>query len=130
MEAVLEGKFTQLRRRLDQLGYKHPLGIESLPLVERLFSDLLHTTEALKGIKKELGTRRETSAEWQRDVEPLKGDNAKLTREVNQLHMELIRRKDAADAKAKEAKAILRKVRVVCGREREREVCVCVCVSE
>ena len=40
-----------IRRRLDQLGYRQPLGIESIPLVERLFSDLVHTTESLKNIK-------------------------------------------------------------------------------
>ena len=44
-------KFTNLRKRLDQLGYRHPLGIESLPLVERLFADLIHTTESLKKAK-------------------------------------------------------------------------------
>ena len=43
--------FTNLRKRLDQLGYQHPLGIESLPLVERLFADLLHTTESLRNVK-------------------------------------------------------------------------------
>lgn len=32
-----ERKFVSLRKRLDQLGYRHPLGIESLPLVEKLF---------------------------------------------------------------------------------------------
>ncbi len=44
-------KFTNLRRRLDQLGYRQPLGIESLPLVERIFADLVHTTESLKKLK-------------------------------------------------------------------------------
>jgi len=32
-----ERKFVNLRKRLDQLGYRNPLGIESLPLVEKLF---------------------------------------------------------------------------------------------
>lgn len=32
-----ERKFVNLRRRLDQLGYRQPLGIDSLPLVEKLF---------------------------------------------------------------------------------------------
>lgn len=32
-----ERKFVNLRKRLDQLGYRQTLGIESLPLVEKLF---------------------------------------------------------------------------------------------
>ena len=43
--AATQQKFTALRKRLDQLGYRQPLGIESLPLVERLFADLVHTTD-------------------------------------------------------------------------------------
>lgn len=31
-----ERKFLNLRKRLDQLGYKQPLGIDSVPLVEKL----------------------------------------------------------------------------------------------
>lgn len=46
--AAAQQKFTELRKRLDQLGYRQPLGIESLPLVEKLFFDLIHTTESLK----------------------------------------------------------------------------------
>lgn len=37
MSTAAERKFINLRKRLDQLGYKQPLGIESLPLVEKLF---------------------------------------------------------------------------------------------
>lgn len=33
----VERKFVIVRKRLDQLGYRQPLGIESLPLVEKLF---------------------------------------------------------------------------------------------
>ena len=46
--SAAQQKFTSLRKRLDQLGYRQPLGIESLPLVERLFADLIHTTDSLK----------------------------------------------------------------------------------
>ena len=49
--AAAQQKFTSLRKRLDQLGYRQPLGVESLPLVEKLFADLLHTTESLKKSK-------------------------------------------------------------------------------
>lgn len=37
MTTTAERKFVNLRKRLDQLGYRQPLGVESLPLVEKLF---------------------------------------------------------------------------------------------
>lgn len=51
MASSSEQKYVILRKRLDQFGYKQPLAIESLPLVEKLFQDLIHTTEALKKAK-------------------------------------------------------------------------------
>lgn len=51
-----EQKYTQLRKRLDQLGYRQTLAIESLPLIEKLFNDLVHTTESLKKAKLEVRT--------------------------------------------------------------------------
>jgi len=59
MTTATERKFTSLRKRLDQLGYRQSLGIESLPLVDKLFGDLLHTTESLKNIKQQLGRLKE-----------------------------------------------------------------------
>ena len=49
-----EQKYINLRKRLDQLGYRQTLGIESLPLIEKLFNDLVHTTESLKKSKLEV----------------------------------------------------------------------------
>ena len=85
MDPLFERKFTNLRKRLDQLGYRQvrtacppvpartlcrngvrvrppprvlsrravrqPLGLETVPLVEALFSDLVHTTDSLKNYK-------------------------------------------------------------------------------
>ena len=59
MATAMERKFTGLRKRLDQLGYRQPLGVESLPLVERIFSDLLHTTESLRNAKLQLAKNKE-----------------------------------------------------------------------
>lgn len=52
--SISEQKYTNLRKRLDQLGYRQTLGIESLPLIEKLFNDLVHTTESLKKTKLEV----------------------------------------------------------------------------
>lgn len=49
--SLSEQKYINLRKRLDQLGYRQTLGIESLPLIEKLFNDLVHTTESLKKAK-------------------------------------------------------------------------------
>ena len=48
-----EEKYNVLRKRLDQLGYRQTLEISSVPLVEKLFADLLHTTESLKANKQQ-----------------------------------------------------------------------------
>jgi centrosomal protein CEP135 len=52
--SISEQKYINLRKRLDQLGYRQTLGIESLPLIEKLFNDLVHTTESLKKSKLEV----------------------------------------------------------------------------
>jgi len=55
--SISEQKYINLRKRLDQLGYRQTLGIESLPLIEKLFNDLVHTTESLKKSKLEVRNR-------------------------------------------------------------------------
>ena len=72
MATATERKFTNLRKRLDQLGYRQSLGVESLPLVEKLFGDLLHTTESLKGAKQQLGKHQEQKTVWEQQVREIK----------------------------------------------------------
>lgn len=59
MATAMERKFTGLRKRLDQLGYRQPLGVESVPLVERIFNDLLHTTESLRNAKLQMSKNKD-----------------------------------------------------------------------
>ena len=49
-----EAKFVSLRKRLDQLGYRQSLSVDSVPLAERILGDLLHTTESLKDVRLQL----------------------------------------------------------------------------
>ena len=46
-----EQRYAALRKRLDQLGFQQPLGMESLPLVQRLLADLVRTTTSLKNAR-------------------------------------------------------------------------------
>ncbi|NXE80243.1 CP135 protein, partial [Cochlearius cochlearius] len=110
MTTNAERRFINLRKRLDQLGYRQPLGVESLPLVENLFSDLVHTTESLRSAKLSAGKSEKECSNYDAILEPYKTENAKLTRENNELHLEILKLKEQSDRHVKDLKASLRRV--------------------
>nr|XP_046247398.1 centrosomal protein of 135 kDa isoform X2 [Scatophagus argus] len=105
-----ERKFVNLRKRLDQLGYRQPLGIESLPLVEKLFSDLVHTTESLRNAKLSAGKTEKESRNFDALLEPYRAENARAVRENNELHQELLKLKEENDRVTRELKTEIRKL--------------------
>ncbi|NWU09849.1 CP135 protein, partial [Cephalopterus ornatus] len=109
MSTNAERRFTTLRKRLDQLGYRQPLGVESLPLVEKLFSDLVRTTESLRSAKLSAGKTEKECSNYDTILEPYKTENAKLTRENNELHLEILKLKEQSDRHVKDLKASLRR---------------------
>uniref|UniRef100_A0A8C3KP01 Centrosomal protein 135 n=1 Tax=Calidris pygmaea TaxID=425635 RepID=A0A8C3KP01_9CHAR len=109
MTATAERRFINLRKRLDQLGYRQPLGVESLPLVEKLFSDLVHTTESLRSAKLSAGKTEKECSNYDAILEPYKTESAKLTRENNELHLEILKLKEQSDRHVKDLKASLRR---------------------
>ncbi|XP_075943475.1 centrosomal protein of 135 kDa [Anarhichas minor] len=105
-----ERKFVNLRKRLDQLGYRNPLGIESLPLVEKLFSDLVHTTESLRNAKLSAGKTEKETRNFDALLEPYRVENARVVRENNELHLELLKLKEEKDRVSRELKTHIRKL--------------------
>uniref|UniRef100_A0A3Q3WID1 Centrosomal protein 135 n=1 Tax=Mola mola TaxID=94237 RepID=A0A3Q3WID1_MOLML len=105
-----ERKFINLRKRLDQLGYRQPLGIESLPLVDKLFGDLVHTTESLRNAKLSAGKTDNESRNIDAFLEPYRAENARIVRENNELHQELLRLKEEKDGVTRELKNHIRKL--------------------
>ncbi|KAM6076245.1 LOW QUALITY PROTEIN: centrosomal protein of 135 kDa [Chlamydotis macqueenii] len=110
MTTTAERRFVNLRKRLDQLGYRQPLGVESLPLVEKLFSDLVRTTESLRSAKLSAGKTEKECSNYDAILEPYKTENGKLTRENNELHLEILKLKEQSDHRIKDLKASLRRV--------------------
>ncbi|KAJ8028410.1 hypothetical protein HOLleu_30630 [Holothuria leucospilota] len=110
MSGMAEAKFITLRKRLDQLGYKQPLGLESLPLVEKLFNDLIHTTESLKEAKLKVSHPVKVASRWEEHVEPYRNENAKLVRENNELHQQLIRLQEDLQSTSQDLKGSVRKL--------------------
>jgi centrosomal protein CEP135 len=119
--SVSEQKYIQLRKRLDQLGYRQTLGIESLALIEKLFNDLVHTTESLKKSKQEVTKQADQMNDSLKNVSILdtndntnlkanlvpatvqayKNDNGKLIKENNELHLKLVKIQDDFDGQIK-----------------------------
>ncbi|XP_071951529.1 centrosomal protein of 135 kDa-like isoform X2 [Antedon mediterranea] len=110
MSTATERKFTNLRKRLDQLGYRQALGIETLPLVEKLFNDLIHTTESLKKSKLQASQVIHEKGTWEEQIEPYRSDNAKLVKENNDLHLQLIKVREDLDSTSKSLKSSIRKL--------------------
>ncbi|XP_061833485.1 uncharacterized protein [Nerophis lumbriciformis] len=57
MDKSSDGSLKYLRRRLDQMGYKQHLGLDSVPLVSKVLSDLVHTTVSLRNAKLSAGKK-------------------------------------------------------------------------
>lgn len=51
MSVKMEHRHCVLRAHLDELEYRYPLSLESVPLVEKLLADLVKTTESLQHYK-------------------------------------------------------------------------------
>nr|XP_054340373.1 centrosomal protein of 135 kDa isoform X2 [Pongo pygmaeus] len=113
MTTAVERKYVNIRKRLDQLGYRQTLTVECLPLVEKLFSDLVHTTESLRQSKLSAVKAEKESANFDFVLEPYKLENARLSRENNELYLELMKLREHSDQHVKELKTSLKK----CARE-------------
>ena len=82
MDPFVERKFKQLREKLDQFGYRQALGVESLPLAERLFADIIQTTASLRDAKQYQASANQKgqASSIPSDAEPYRKDNARLVK--------------------------------------------------
>ncbi|XP_014368992.2 centrosomal protein of 135 kDa [Papilio machaon] len=98
-----EGYFN-LKQKLEDLGYNYSLPIEAVPLVECIVADLLQTTRSLQhymDLSKDALIQRDS---LMMEAEPYKCDNAKLIRENNSLHKEILTLKEENMRLSKESK--------------------------
>jgi centrosomal protein CEP135 len=86
--------FVALRNKLNCLHYCQPLTHESCALVERVLGDLLATTELYQRTKLRAETAESQITHEQIALMPLKKENARVVRENNGLHKEIIQVKE------------------------------------
>ena len=91
---VTKERYFSLRERLSDMNYSSSFGPDSLDLVERIFNDLVSTTEAYKQLSE---TERSLSNDLtiaHAQLFPLKKENSRLTRENYQLHVDGVKTQD------------------------------------
>ncbi|XP_043226600.1 centrosomal protein of 135 kDa-like [Amphibalanus amphitrite] len=124
---MVELRFSELRERLDLLGYRQPLSLDSLPLAECMLADLLRTTDSLKATKRQLQAADREAAEGRDCVEPYRQDNARLCQELSALHEQLSAAAEKHQADTKDLRADVRRLtdenedlRFLCGQYRKQ----------
>lgn len=87
--------FGDLQARLRAMQYNEPVGVDSAPLVKRLLTDVVHGSERIDALQNELEKAQREAIELSQIILPLRKENAKLTRENNSLHLEIIHQEEA-----------------------------------
>ncbi|XP_052873031.1 centrosomal protein of 135 kDa [Anopheles cruzii] len=90
----IETRHSELRQRLDCLGFGHPLPLSAIGIVSAILDDLIQTAEKLKSANQQIEQLYQEKAAWELGVEPYKCDNSRLLAECNELHLELIKQQD------------------------------------
>ncbi|XP_034239974.1 major antigen-like [Thrips palmi] len=106
----VEQRYHSLRAQLDELGFRQPLAIECLPLVEALFGDLLQTTSSLDHYKKKAHELDEQVRVLNRGVQPFRNDNERLVRQITELNQQVTHIREEANNSVLDAKARCRKL--------------------
>ncbi|KAI8850107.1 hypothetical protein BC829DRAFT_489040, partial [Chytridium lagenaria] len=92
-----------LRYRLAQLGYKDHLPSDAIPLVRRLFQDLVMTTDSARKFKHQSDRVVQEKAGLEEQ------EIGNLTDENNKVHMDIVRLADDRDARDRRAQQMMRR---------------------
>ncbi|XP_076249280.1 uncharacterized protein LOC143188743 [Calliopsis andreniformis] len=111
---TIAARYRTVRKHLDNLGYKHALTLDTLPLIEKLLADLIQTTDSLKHFKSIAQENIEAHSQLQSAIDPYKCDNARLVQECNQLHFDLIKAKESHQKQIKDFKKEIYKLEREC----------------
>ena len=90
----IEREYIRVKKSLEVLGYKDPLGLDSVSVVNKVLNDLIKTTEGFKKLQDERDKLRIELKNQGDLILPLRNENIQLTKENNELHKEMITLKD------------------------------------
>jgi chromosome segregation ATPase len=106
----IEKRYNMLKHALEEMDYRYPLGLESVPLVTELLEDLKRTSEIFQKVNLQFKkTQEELKSE--KDVYlPLRAENMKIMKENQDLHTENIKLKQDLDFKDTHYSDIIKKL--------------------
>ena len=96
-ESLSERKFNQLKKRLESLNYTQTLGVESVPLCERILNDLIKITEGFQGLKRKNDDLKNLNDQSLIELEHLKSQTSKNSLESNNSRKEILHLKEVQD---------------------------------
>ena len=96
--AEKQTRYYDLRNRLSEASYSGVFGIDSLDIVEELFNDLQSSSESYRQCTERENKLSSDLTLAQSQLFPLRKENAKLSRENYQLHIDNVRIKDEGAA--------------------------------
>ena len=91
------GEYLKLKKLLEEKGFREPLGLDSVSLVNRLLTELNISQEKFETIKNE---KEKLSIELKNQgnqILPLRNENMRITKENNVLHNQMIQLEDNLD---------------------------------
>jgi centrosomal protein CEP135 len=106
----IEKRYNLLRHTLEEMDYHYPLGLESVPLVNKLLEDLSKVSESYQKINT-LFKKTQEELKHEKDAYlPLRAENMKIMKENQDLHNELIKLKQDLDFKDTHYTDIIKKL--------------------
>ena len=94
-----QSQYLATKKKAETLHYTQPFTLESTAIVDRLITDVMRVSEKYAQIKKSFEETGQELSRQKQSVQPISFENEKLTKENNQLHMEIIKIKEEYSTK-------------------------------
>jgi centrosomal protein CEP135 len=121
MDPELQKRYFDLRKQLSSLNYSTNFGLDAVDVIQQLFGDLISTTESYTQLQEKEYELSQDLSLAQAQLFPLKKENAKISRENQQLHMDTVKlreeltdHQDTLVARVKELEDQLKEVTFLC----------------
>ncbi|KAK2947230.1 hypothetical protein BLNAU_17864 [Blattamonas nauphoetae] len=103
-------RFVSLKKRLEAMKFYEPLGVESVPLVERLLGELILATETVTTLERDLNKSKAEAKSLTTECEYLAHEKSRATDELNALHQKMINQTVQAHARERQCELALEKM--------------------